>query len=82
MGWRVEFKTAEIQINPDENSAMDILMMRIAQMFYYKDFNLNFYIPMSYVEENFRRSRINNAIMKEKFFFRKNVFDVGPPDII
>lgn len=30
MGWRVEFKTAEIQINPDENSAMNILMMRIA----------------------------------------------------
>lgn len=37
---------------------------------------------MSYVDENFKRARTNNAIVKEKFYFRRNVFDVGPPEII
>jgi glutamate--cysteine ligase catalytic subunit len=35
-------------------------------------FNYNFIIPISMVDENMRRSYLNDAITKQKFFFRIN----------
>jgi hypothetical protein len=32
---------------------------------------------MSMNEENFRRANKRDAILKEKFFFRTNIFDAG-----
>ena len=50
-------------------------------MLYEEWFNLNFYIPMDKVEENFRRATKVDAVTKEKFYFRTNIFDSGPPVI-
>jgi len=49
-------------------------------LFYKEKFNL--YIPISYVDENFKRAHKRDAILKEKFFFRKNILDNGPAEII
>jgi hypothetical protein len=38
---------------------------------------MNFYIPMSLVDENFERSKKRNAITTQKFFFRTNIYDNG-----
>ena len=36
---------------------------------------------MDKVEENFRRATKVDAVTKEKFYFRTNIFDSGPPVI-
>jgi glutamate--cysteine ligase catalytic subunit len=39
-------------------------------------FDLNLYIPMSKVDENMRRAQKRDALVNEKFFFRR---DIAPP---
>jgi glutamate--cysteine ligase catalytic subunit len=41
----------------------------------------NFYIPISLVDENFKRANLNNAATEQKFYTRTNVFDNGKPII-
>lgn len=43
--------------------------------------NLNFYIPISKVNENFERAHAENAILKQKFYFRVNIYESGLPII-
>lgn len=38
--------------------------------------NLNFYLPLSQVDENFKRAHKRDAITKEKFYFRTNIRDM------
>lgn len=35
-------------------------------------------MPLSLVDENFKRARTSNAILTEKFWWRKNILDEGP----
>ena len=49
IGWRVELRTAELQIKDIENAALDLFALLIVRMI--QTFNLNFYIPMSKVKE-------------------------------
>jgi len=53
----------------------------IVKMLQDKSFNLNFYIPNSLIKENFDKAHRRNALMEEKFHFRTNIFDSGPPEI-
>ena len=43
--------------------------------------HFNLYIPLDKVEENFKRANKKDAILNEKFYFRTNIFDDGPPII-
>ena len=72
IGWRVEFRTMEIQLTADENSAYNILVFIMVMMMHHIS-NLNFYIPLSMVEENFHRAHQRNAITQQRFFFRTNI---------
>ena len=43
--------------------------------------DLNFYIPISMLRENFRRAHLNDALRKQRFYFRTNIYDPDEPKI-
>jgi glutamate--cysteine ligase catalytic subunit len=49
MGWRVEFRTMEIQLTPDQNAAFSLIIFILVKLFNEIPF-LNFYIPISKVD--------------------------------
>lgn len=55
-GWRVELRTMEIQPSVFENSAIVGFVMLLVQYILKK--RVNFYVPMSHVNENFRRANL------------------------
>ncbi|SPJ10259.1 gamma-glutamylcysteine synthetase [Plasmodium sp. DRC-Itaito] len=71
IGWRVEFRTPDIQITDFENSCVVTLVMLLSK-FILKE-RLNLYIPMSLLEENLFRASKREALTKEKFYFRKDL---------
>lgn len=72
IGWRVEFRSMEIQITDFENTAFAIFIVLLTRAII--SFNLNFYIPISKVDENMQNAHKRGAVLNEKFYFRKNVF--------
>ncbi|KRX08916.1 hypothetical protein PPERSA_09020 [Pseudocohnilembus persalinus] len=82
IGWRVEFRTTEVQLTDDENAAISMLVHILVRILYEKDwFKLNLYIPISKLDENFERSKQKDAILNQKFYFRTNIQDDGEPQI-
>ncbi|OAV88455.1 hypothetical protein PTTG_08013 [Puccinia triticina 1-1 BBBD Race 1] len=71
IGWRVEFRTMEVQITDYENAAYSIfvvLLIRAILMF-----DVNFYIPLSKVDENMRRAQQRDAARSSLFHFRTQI---------
>ncbi|KAA1093230.1 hypothetical protein PGT21_029079 [Puccinia graminis f. sp. tritici] len=71
IGWRVEFRTMEVQITDFENAAYSIfvvLLIRAILMF-----DVNFYIPLSKVDENMRRAQQRDAARSSLFYFRTQI---------
>ncbi|KAF8822695.1 glutamate-cysteine ligase, catalytic subunit domain-containing protein [Cardiosporidium cionae] len=71
IGWRVEFRTPDLQLTDFENAAFVALLTVLTQIL--KKERLDLYIPMSLNDDNFRRSSGENAIVKEKFWFRRDI---------
>ncbi|KAI9598783.1 glutamate-cysteine ligase-domain-containing protein [Syncephalis fuscata] len=71
IGWRVEFRSMEIQMTDFENAAFAIFVVLLTRAML--SFDLNFYIPMSKVDENMKRAHHRGAVIDEKFYFRKQV---------
>lgn len=74
IGWRVEFRTPELQLTDFENSAFCafiILLVRAIQTF-----ELNFLMPISKIDVNMQRAQKINACQQEKFYFRNDNADV------
>ena len=78
IGWRVEFRTMEVQLMADENSAFSLLIHFFTRALHTHT-DINLYIPISLVKKNFEIAHRKDAVRKEKFFFRVNVFDLGAP---
>jgi glutamate--cysteine ligase catalytic subunit len=72
MGWRVEFRSMEVQVTDFENAAFSVFLVLLTRAIL--AFNLNFYMPISRVDENMQRAQKRNAAREGSFFFRKNVF--------
>ena len=72
IGWRVEFRPMEIQITDFENAAFSIFIVLVTRAIL--SFDLNFYIPIPRTTENMERAHVRDAVLKEKFFFRKDPF--------
>ena len=72
IGWRVEFRTMEVMLTADENSAFSLFIHLVTRALHISG-DLNFYLPISYVNENFNRAHQNDALRKLKFYFRTNV---------
>lgn len=76
IGWRVEFRSMEIQITDFENAAFSVFMVLVTRAIL--SFDLNFYIPIRKVDENMERAHNLDAVLKDKFFFRRNPFPARP----
>ena len=77
IGWRVEFRSMEVQLTDFENAAYSIFIVLLTRAIL--SFGLDFYIPISKVDENMRRAHVRNAAREQKFFFKKNVFQRRSP---
>lgn len=77
IGWRVEFRPMEIQITDFENAAFSVFMVLITRAIL--SFGLNFYIPITKVDENMETAHARDAVLNQKFYFRKNPFPARPP---
>ncbi|KAH0553075.1 Zn finger-containing GTPase- Activating Protein for ARF [Trichoglossum hirsutum] len=76
-GWRVEFRPMEIQITDFENAAFAVFIVLITRVIL--TFDLNFYIPITKVTENMETAHARDAVLTQKFYFRKNPFSSRPP---
>ncbi|KAG6885915.1 hypothetical protein C0993_007933 [Termitomyces sp. T159_Od127] len=74
IGWRVEFRSMEVQITDFENAAFAVFIVLVSRAIL--KFNLNFYIPISKVDENMQRAQRRDAARSGKFYFRKDVYAV------
>ncbi|KAK0545062.1 glutamate--cysteine ligase [Tilletia horrida] len=72
IGWRVEFRSMEVQITDFENAAFSVFIVLLTRAI--QSFGLNFYMPISKVDENMKRAHVRDAIHTRKFYFRKQVF--------
>lgn len=75
MGWRVEFRPMEVQFTDFENAAFTIVIILLARVVLF--FDLNMYMPISRVDENMKTSHHVDAVLKEKFYFRKNLIPLS-----
>ncbi|KIM45296.1 hypothetical protein M413DRAFT_441977 [Hebeloma cylindrosporum] len=75
IGWRVEFRSMEVQMTDFENAAFAVFVVLLSRAIF--AFNLNFYIPISKVDENMARAQQRDASASKKFFFKKDVYATG-----
>lgn len=68
----------EVQPTDFENAAFSVFVVLLSRAIL--SFGLNFYIPISRVDENMARAQKRNAAGEQKFWFRKWVWPrAGPP---
>lgn len=72
IGWRTEFRSMEVGLTDFENAAFSVFIVILSRVIL--AFNLNFYMPMSAVDENMQTAHLRDAVTHESFLFRKNVF--------
>lgn len=72
IGWRVEFRSMEVQITDFENAAFNIFIVLITRAIL--SFDLNFYIPIQLTTENMETAHARDAVLNRKFYFRKDPF--------
>ena len=73
IGWRVEFRSMEIQLTDFENAAFAIFIVLVTRVIL--SYDLNFYLPISKVDENMKYAHCRDAVNKNKFWFRTNIFN-------
>ncbi|CAM9994276.1 unnamed protein product, partial [Heterosigma akashiwo] len=74
IGWRVEFRSMEVQLTDFENAAFTVFVVLVTRVIL--AFDLNLYLPLSKVDENMRRAHARGAVTGERFFVRKHM---APP---
>ncbi|OBT39948.1 glutamate-cysteine ligase [Pseudogymnoascus sp. WSF 3629] len=70
IGWRVEFRPMEIQVTDFENAAFAVFIVLVTRAIL--SYDLNFYIPIQKVGENMETAHRRDAVLEEKFWFRRN----------
>lgn len=71
IGWRVEFRSMEVQLTDFENAAFTVFVVLVSRVIL--AFGLSLYIPLSKVDENMVRAHARDAVTSEKFWFRKHM---------
>ena len=72
IGWRVEFRSMELQLTEFENAAFSIFVTLISRAILY--YGLNFYIPISKIDENFDLAHLNDSTKTTSFWWRNNIY--------
>jgi len=78
IGWRVEMRPVETQLTDFENAAYVVFIVLLTRVVL--SYNLCLLIPMSKVEENMKRGVKRDAVLNEKFYFRKHLEKVSAGD--
>ena len=73
IGWRVEFRSIEVQPSDFGNAAFSIFVILLTRAIL--TFNLNFYIPISKNDENLERAHKRDSIHCSTFYFRNSVYN-------
>lgn len=68
IGWRVEFRTMEIQLTEFENAAFVVFVALLNRAIIY--FKLNLYTFLSQVDINMERAHMRDAVNTQKFHFK------------
>ncbi|KAL8903862.1 MAG: hypothetical protein Q9171_007252 [Xanthocarpia ochracea] len=68
IGWRVEFRPMEVQMTDFENAAFVVFIMLLSRTILH--FDLDFYMPISMIDENMEKANRRDAINREHFRFR------------
>lgn len=77
IGWRVEFRPLEVQLTDFENAAFSVFTILLARaLLKFKEINL--YVPITKMDANMERAHHRDAVLNEKFYFRRNV--IAPSD--
>jgi len=71
-GWRVEFRPMEKQLTDFEDSAFITIIVLLTRVILF--FDLNLYVPISKIDENMERAFKRDAVLTQKFYFRKALF--------
>ena len=71
IGWRVEFRTFDIQITDYENAALIALLNLMVQVLNSNKVNVS--LPISLSDINMERAHQIDAVTSQKFWFRRNV---------
>ena len=72
IGWRVEFRSMEVQMTDFENAAFSIFIVLVTRAIL--SFDLNFYIPIQRTTENMETAHARDAVLNKKFYFRRDLF--------
>ncbi|XP_058958871.2 glutamate--cysteine ligase catalytic subunit-like isoform X1 [Pocillopora verrucosa] len=72
MGWRVEFRSLDVQLTDFENAAFVTFVILLTRAIL--SFDLNLLIPISKVDENMVKAQKRDAVRQGEFSFRKNVW--------
>ena len=62
----------EVQMTDFVNAAFAVFVVLLTRAVL--SLNLNFYLPISKVDENMQRAQHRDALQNEKFYFRKDIF--------
>jgi len=79
IGWRIEFRSMEVQLTDFANAAFSIFLLLLTRTI--KALNLNFYIPISKIDENMQIAQVRDAVRTKKFWFRRHVLPVQKEEI-
>lgn len=70
IGWRVEFRTMDIQLTDFENTCLIVMLGLITNVI--NHFNVDFILPISYADANMQRAHYRDAVLNQKFWFKTN----------
>jgi len=79
IGWRIEFRSMEVQLTDFANAAFSIFLLLLTRTI--KALNLNFYIPISKIDENMQTAQMRDAARTKKFWFRRHVLPVQKEEV-
>jgi len=78
IGWRVEFRPCELQISDFENAAVACFVVLLTRTIL--SYKWNLLMPISLVDENMKRAQKRDAVLNQKFYWRKDIFTVCEDD--
>ena len=68
IGWRVEFRSMDIQLTDYENTAMIVLLLMLTNVI--NNFDVDFIVPISMADDNMERAHDIDAILTQKFWVK------------
>ncbi|EGC38811.1 hypothetical protein DICPUDRAFT_96768 [Dictyostelium purpureum] len=78
IGWRVELRSMEVQLTDFQNAAFIVFSAILVKAI--ADLKLNFYVPISKIDENLKTAHKRNSVVNDKFYFRKNIYNNNSPN--